>query len=563
MKRKYLIGKMLLAGLLVTGINQSCTNLDEQLYDQVTPEKFLQGQQQFVSALGTAYSSLGSYASGNIQELREISTDEMVVPTRGSDWDDGGEHRRCFLHNQNNEDPLVSGSWSFCYGGISNCNRNIELFTNLVSSGQVDADLAASYIAELKVLREFFYYQAMNLYGNIPVVTSYSDANPQPPTVPEKDVYAFIEGSLKDNVPLLTRTTGGVAYGRFNYWAGRFLQAKLYLNAKVYTGTAHWAEAEAMCDTIINSGNFDLQADFFSNFSADNTGTKEMLFAIPYDQVFYQGFNMDMMTLHYGSQFTYNLTSQPWNGFCSLEEFYNSFEDKDLRKGDAGTLDGPATKRGSFVAGYQYNSDGTPVIDNGAEQKDPSAPDKPYDPDGPQVNFTPKIAELGPNTLRQSGVRIGKWEFASGATENMNNDLAVFRYSDVLLMKAEAIWRQNGNSSDPTALALVNQVRARAGVEPLTTLDGALSFDMAGGPVPGGELFNERGRELFAEQWRRQDLIRWGFYNMKNADGTKLAWGIPDNIVGDKYNTAPTTVLWPIPKDQTDVNPNLVQNPGY
>lgn len=217
MKRTYLIGKILLAGLFVVGINQSCTNLDEQLYDQVTPEKFLTGQDQFVSALGSSYSSLGGYGSGDIMELVEVSTDEMVVPTRGSDWDDGGTHRRIFEHNWNTEDPAVNGAWGFCFTGVNNCNRNIELFQSLVDNGQVAADLATSYIAELKVLREYFYFLAMNLYGNIPIVTSFSDAPAAPKTQSEADVYKFIEQSLKDNVPLLTKDKGGAAYGRMNY----------------------------------------------------------------------------------------------------------------------------------------------------------------------------------------------------------------------------------------------------------------------------------------------------------------------------------------------------------
>ncbi len=564
MKRTYLIGKILLAGLFIVGINQSCTNLNETLYDQVTPEKFLTGQDQFVSALGSAYSSLGGYATGAIWELQEVSTDELTCPTRGSDWDDGGEHRRVFEHNVNREDPEVIGAWNFIFTGVNNCNRNIDLFNSLIKSGQVDATQAKSYIAELSVLREFFYFLALNDFGNIPIVTSFASAPAQPPTVKEADVYKFIEQSLKTNVPLLDKTKGGSAYGRMNYWAGRMLQAKLYLNAKVYTGTAHWQDCIDACDDIINNGGFELTSDFFANFSAANTGTNEMIFAIPYDQVFFTGFEMSMSSLHYGNQDTYNLTSQPWNGYCTLEEFYNSFEPNDLRRGDQGTVNGPAKNRGSFVAGYQYKSDGvTKVVDAGYETQDPKNPDKPYDPDGPDLVLTPHINELGPNALREAGARVGKWEYALGGTSEMSNDYAVFRYSDVLLMKAEAVWRLSQNPTDATALALVNQVRARAGVEPLTTLDGPPNWDPNGTAIPGGNIFNERGRELFCEQHRRMDLMRWGLFTAKDKTGTMLAWGLPVKEVGDSYNFAPYTVLNPIPRAQIDANPNLVQNPGY
>src|SRR5690625_6134619 len=76
----------------------------------------------------------------------------------------------------------------------------------------------------------------------------------------------------------------------------------------------------------------------------------------------------------------------------------------------------------------------------------------------------------------------------------MNNDLVLYRYADVLLMKAEALWRLN--PGDGTALMLVNEIRSRAGVDPFTFLDEE-------------NLLAERGREMFYENVRRQDLLRF------------------------------------------------------
>ncbi len=164
-----------------------------------------------------------------------------------------------------------------------------------------------------------------------------------------------------------------------NYYAGKFLLAKLYLNAGVYTGvngaagTNQWQKVIDECDEIINSGKYSLESDYFANFNANNSTSKEFIFAIPYDQVFFQGFAMGCQTLHYANQYTYNFTQQPWNGFCTLEQFYNSYSDNDLRKGDVGTLPGPATKRGNFLAGYQYNLGGgiCTATDAGADAGDP------------------------------------------------------------------------------------------------------------------------------------------------------------------------------------------------
>jgi hypothetical protein len=284
----------------------------------------------------------------------------------------------------------------------------------------------------------------------------------------------------------------------------------------------------------------------------NNSGSKEFIFAIPYDQIFFQGFQMGCQTLHYGSQYSYNLTQQPWNGFSTLEQFYNSYEATDLRRGDVGTVTAPAGKRGNFLAGYQYTNGGVKVMDDGADAGDP---------DGKPLNFgnigstAGQINELGPQCWRQSGVRLGKWEYGIGSDPgNLSNDLAVFRYADVLLMKAEALFR---NGTPDAALPLVNAIRTRAGLTDLTSLDGKLSFDLAGAVVPGGELFNEMGREMFAEHNRRQDLIRWGFWE----DNAK--WTVPFHNVGDVMKSDAYRSLFPINKSKLSANPNLVQNPGY
>ena len=172
--------------------------------------------------------------------------------------------------------------------------------------------------------------------------------------------------------------------------------------------------------------------------------------------------------------------------------------------------------------GPQFTSAGDPVIDDAAESDDP---------DGSQLNFTPEIFSLT-RALRQQGARIGKFEFRQGHLANLSNDFPVFRYADVLLMKAEAEFRL-GNSA--VALSLVNQVRARAGVAPFTSLT-------------ADNLLAERGREMFAEGWRRSDLIRFGKYND--------AWW-------EKPVSSSTVNLFPIPLPQIDANPNLTQNPGY
>jgi hypothetical protein len=563
MKKSLFLIKAILIMLIVTAFNQSCTNLDEELFGEVTPEDFFNTEEEYVAALGAAYTQFGSFGSGDPYSLQETSTDEMVVPTRGQDWDDGGMWRRLHLHSWTYEDPEMNGGWDFGFSGVNTANRLIYQFQVLVDNGQVDQTTADAYIAELETVRGFFYWQLIDMYGNVPLVFDFATAEATPPTVARATVFDAIVSNLEAAVPKLSTAVDGTTYGRMNYYAGQTLLAKLYLNAEVYSGTAMWDEVITACDAVINSGAYSLESNYFANFDVNNSGSKEFIFAIPYSEVFFQGFAIAVQSLHYGSQMTYNLQAQPWNGFCTLEEFYNSYDDDDLRKGDVGTLDGPAVKRGNFIAGYQYTSGGDLVMDDGFEAAQPNRQPVPLlgDPDGEPLNFgnmfstQPQINELGPQAYRQSGVRIGKWEIEMGGHPgNMSNDYAVFRYADVLLMKAEALWR-TGNAAE--ALTLVNQIRNRAGVADLTTLDGPLSYDMTGGDVSGGELFNEIGREMFAENHRRQDLIRWGFY----TDVDK--WVLPYYNPQDVLKTDDYTNLFPIHRDKLDANPNLEQNPGY
>ncbi|MCB9281342.1 MAG: RagB/SusD family nutrient uptake outer membrane protein [Lewinellaceae bacterium] len=508
--------KYLFIAVLILGFNQSCTNLDEELFDTVTGDNFFKTDEEFIAALGAAYTRLYSIGNhGGYMSSNEVASDEAMIPQRGQDWFDGGVWLRQHQHTYNLEEGQLNGSWGDLYGSVSTCNRLIAQFEQLANPA------TDPFIAELKVLRGYFYWQLLDMFGNIPVITSFADADPNPPTVPRKDVYNFLVQDLEKEVAKLPKTIDGTTYGRMQYYAGKTLLAKLYLNAEIYSGTPEWAKAEAACDEVINSGVYSLESDYFTNFNTNNSGSSENILSVPYDEVFAEGFNLPMMTLHYTSQATWNFTDQPWNGWCTMKEFYNSYDDSDKRKG----VWGSQKVRGNFLAGPQYASDGvTRLIDDGAEAADP---------DGKPVTFTPELNELFPNALRQAGVRIGKFEFKNGGRTSLSNDFPIFRYADVLLMKAEAQWRQNASSA--TALALVNQVRARAGVPDFTELT-------------ADNLLAERGREMFYENHRRTDLIRFGQYNK--------AWEF-------KPASQPFRNIYPIPRAQLDANPNLAQNPGY
>ena len=284
--------------------------------------------------------------------------------------------------------------------------------------------------------------------------------------------------------------------------------------------------SKADADAIIASGLYSLEGNYASNFAVENSGSNENIFVVPYDKVFAGGFNWVAMTLHYASQNTFNLTFQPWNGYATVEEFYNSYVDPVSNPGPQGTVfKGKGTATGTLdsrLSNFVVGPQGT----------DDPAGGEAGDDDGVGLNFTPYINSIWPDACRQCGARIGKYAYENGQTPNMSNDWVLFRYGDILLGKAEAHLR-TGDAAG--ALGIVNQIRARAGVDAYTSLD----LD---------NLLAERGREMYVENDRRQSLIRFGKFND--------AWW-------EKGVSGSHMTIFPIPKPQLDANSKLTQNPGY
>jgi len=513
----------------------SCTDVDEQTPSSITADQFFQTEEEFISALGDAYTILGSGASGvagwgghgGHSSLQEVSSDEVTIARKGQDWFDGGIWIDAHRHTIDPDHGPTNATWVFLFAGVTNTNRLIGQFETLIEDGVADPALAEPFIAELRVMRAFYYYWLVDTFGNVPIVDSFEITNPPSNNsnfqTGRTAVFDFIDkelteviadGSLSEDV--------AATYGRANRWVAHFILMKLYLNAEVYTGQERWQDAADQAEIIMNPPNsspqFSLTPNYFDNFVTSNTRSPEFILAVPYDEVFLSGFNLHQMTLHYGSQATFQLQMQPWNGYATLEEFYNSYDDEDVRK------DG-------FIVGLQRNAAGEVIEDPGVED---------FDPDGPQLINTPEINELEPNSLRQAGARIGKFEFANGSTDNLSNDFPIFRYSDVLLSRAEALWRLNPASGE--ALTLVNQIRQRAGLPGLGTLT-------------ADDLLAERGKELFYEIVRRQDLIRFDGVNGGETRFNDPWW---EKGVSESFRN-----VFPIPRDQIEANPNLNQNPGY
>jgi hypothetical protein len=533
-----------LIGLGMCYFASSCVDLEEEVFSEVTADNFFKTEEEFISALGQAYTSLGGLGNhSGLWSINEIASDEIVVSHKGGDWFDGGVLLQLHQHEFQPDNPFFQNSWNFLFGGINTCNRLIFSFE------QLDNPNSPAFIAELRALRALYYYWAMDAFGNVPIVTDFTDVE-APATKSRREVYDFILSELNEIIPLLPVAKDGTTYGRMTKWSALMIRMKLYQNAEVYTGTAQWALCAADASEIINSGPYSLMPSYRDNFAINNSQSTENIFVYPYDKVFARGFNWVMMTLHIVSQSTFNLTQQPWNGYQTVEEFYNSYVDPVKNPGvqgpvwtglalapSTGTRDG---RLSNFLVGPQTRADGSTLVDPGVEATDPTG--RNGDPNGPPLTFMPFLNEISPGGLRQAGARIAKYEFERGGTDNMSNDFVVFRLSDVILSLAEARFRL-GQTSE--ALALVNQIRARAGnLDPFTTLTDE-------------NLLAERGREMYVEMTRRQDLIRFKKYG--DAWWPFAGMNRPKRV----HTPGSFLELFPIPAPQILANPKLVQNPGY
>ena len=524
----------------------SCTKLDDTSYNQIISAEFTPGSQDLAAIAGAAYVKWRDVMTqwNALYRAQEVSGDEELTPARPNGWVDGGVYRRIHEHKWTTDDDIVVNVWNYTYQGITNCNRVIYQ----VESGIIpvaDAD-KASVVAEMKLLRASYYWVLCDYFGNVPIITQFNVPDGYLPTQnTRKEVYDFIVKEITDNIPLVSADNNQQTYGKFNQWAGHALLAKMYLNAEIYSGTPEWDKCITECDAIINSApttGFALEANHKDVFKTENQNSKEIIFAIPYDEKYnpeWNAFDIHMQTLEPENQATYNLQFSPWGGVCAVPQFIDTFDPDDARYQD------------DYIKGQQYASNGDSLFGTlGAYAGKPLA----------YRNYVPGVDQ----SEEVDGFRLGKFEIAMGITSRLSNDFPLFRYADILMMKAECLLR-TGHADE--AATLVTQVRerdfksdpAKATVTG-TELMGGSSYDYGlrnhldsteegGADIQYGRFLDELGWEFCQEGRRRTDMIRFGVF-------TKKSW-LSHSPNGD-YRA-----LFPIPRPEIDKNSNLKQNPGY
>lgn len=490
-------------------LGQSCFKVDEKVFDKYAADEFYSSPNGPDAALSSVYAQLpGNWggvgyagADNGWYDLNAFASDEQVIPHRNTgDWqlDFARLYQRQWLAN----DGLINNAWNWLYRSVYQSNLAIKYLE--------DASADPAKIAEARVLRAFFYYLLIDDFGSVPFYTDNSVSVNDIPQRPRAEIFNFIIQELTDNIDKLSTTKGGAYYGRFNIWAGYALLAKLYLNAEVYTGTPKWAECITACNKIINDGGFTLHSGAVD--AAHPLGSKyyelfgdmlpgdETILAI-YTRAETVGRNIFTIRSYGGTDGTRILGSSAWNGSVVLRDYVEKFSDDDVRKRQ-----------------FRYGTN-------------------PY---GPQpagfIVYDLEVSSLdNPGAGRNEGARNQKFfPVAPSTGSGASNDFPIYRYADILLMKAECLVR-TGKADE--AAPLITQVRTRAGLTALPA-DPTLM-----------DVYDERGFELSWEAHRRQDMIRFGTFTLARPPF------VPS--VGDHFK------LFPIPTNALNTNPNLQQNPGF
>jgi len=462
--------------------------------------------------------------TGFVRQLwnaNELTTDEAICA-----WGDPGIPQ--FNYNQwDSSHPMLQGFYYRLTTSISYCNLYLDQCAGVDKTRE----------AEVRFLRALYYYFLMDCFGNVPFATEVSLEAPQ--QIMRADLFAWIESEVKavvgDMLPAAARTSSDLDYGRADQDAANLLLARMYLNAEVYTGTAHWADAKTYAEKVINgphklwttgANGWSAYQMLFMGDNGENGASQEALLPLLQDGVTTTswGTSLFLMASCWKDDMDTNGdygTKENWAGNRArsqlIQKFFpNAKKDEDV----AYTLNDMPAAAGDDRALF-YGIDRTLVVTNPSE-------------------FT-------------SGISVGKFRntYSTGAqghnSQFIDTDYFLMRAAEAYLIAAEAELRADNALSD-TGLGYINALRSRAHAKSVSKEECTLDF-----------ILDERSRELYHEGFRRTDLIRYGYFT--SGDINHLwDWkgGVQNGQGFEEYRN-----LFAIPSEDINANPNLKQNPGY
>jgi len=511
------------AMLALLQLANSC-QINEELQGTLRPDQIGSGTTS--ALLDGVYVAMRSPFQGATQvfALSEVTTDERLMPTRAGDWDDNGKWRALHLHNWDANHPEIRAAFN-------NLNGVVFAATDMLQYSPT-----AQQSAEARFLRAWAMYWELDLFDQVP----YRDPGESVVELARVRKGTVALDYIISEVNAVLASLPDAPVYRGNKDAARGLLMKCYLNRGVYTNrsaptfaAADMNQVITLADQIINSGRYKFATNYFDNFAPDNTN-------IGTENIFTE---QNIGGVSSGAQYDlwrfishYNMVPTGYNGPCALGDFYDKYGANDIRRGTVYSYtNGPANpgKRVNvgFLIGQQYNLNTDVALTDRA---------------GRPLAFTKqvKIIETDVNTLEVTGIRPMKYppDFTNNGSGTIDNDMVHLRLPDILLMKAEAILRGGTGTTagtyGSTPTELVNSFRTH----PSRNAGALANVDLAA-------IYDERGRELYLENWRRQDMIRFGKFLGPIQEGPT--------------SSSPTYLIFPIPNQQLAVNSNLTQNPGY
>ena len=498
----------------------ACTNLNENVLDEQLGVNLVNDSSNIVALIQPPYASLRHTIEWyDYWALQEVSTDEVIVPTRGSDWYDNGAWVQLHLQTWTPDHIRMKNVWEALNQGYARANIAMYYIGRFPQNAKTKLE-----ISEARFLRAYYIDLINDLFGQV----SYRDTTnlefiSSPQVLNRTEAVSYIVSELKNILPTLP-TKEMVGSAKVTKGAVRALLAKVYLNHEVYTGEAKWDSCKYYCDQLINDIDGDGYAiadDYWSMFQKDVAEHPEFILRVPMDDNVTMGSGSVWVnfTLHYSQAFG-NITST-WNGPSTTSTFFDTWDKQnDVRFYDDRIKSTCGFNQG-FLVGQQYGLDGTAL-----EQRN-----------GDPLVFVPEVNLT--SSPENAGIRVVKFAPNPDTQDQFSspNDVPIMRMSDVYLMRAEAELRMGDEAS---ALADINYLRSKRSA-PGHTLPQYTTLTL-------DDILKERGYELYWEGLRRQDLIRFG----KFTD----AWQ-------EKPATDASKELYPLPQSAVDVNPNLTQNPGY
>ncbi len=406
--------------------------------------------------------------------------------------------------------PAMENVYKGFYEGIYRANVVIDA----LQKSTIDKSKSDRFLAEVKTLRAIYYFMLVNYYGGVPLYTTpINPGDESSATLPRatvREVYDLIENDLVEsiaNLPTKAQTASENMLGRLTKGAASTLLAKAYLFDKKYT------EAASTALNVINSGEYSLNPDYYANFVEATTNGVESIWEIMRAENYTDnggGWGADSFD---GTGTPVAVACGGWGQNSPSGDLFSQFEAGDIRRKYTATL-------------------ATDVLQ------------------GVQMCGTPDAPGMAKHVIP------GKKEGDFPRSDIIALNWVLFRYADVLLMRAEALAAAApaGSPAPLDAVNLLVQIRNRA------TLSSPTAAQFA--TYTSEELLrfirSERRRELGMEAWRLFDLRRWGADSTKNALMRVGKINTTDRPWNDAY------LLYPFPQSEIELSKGaVVQNPGY